>query len=260
MNREEKKQERIERYEELAHKAHHQSNAAYCQSSNMVRVIPMGQPILVGHHSEAGHRRLLDRSWNKMGESVKLQEKAEYYQQKAEAVANNNAIYSDDDEAVGKLEKKIAMLEEAQEMMKNANKIIRLKKLTIEEKKEQLRSLGFTEKNIDAMFIPNCFREIGYPSYSLTNNNANIRRLKKRLEDVKRLKTTEVKEYEIKGVQVVENAPENRLQLFFKEKPDEKIRGKLKELGFRWSPTNMCWQSYFNRWQVRSATEFLEML
>ena len=99
MNRKEKQQERAERYEELARKAETQSTQAWEKSHEMVSHIPMGQPILVGHHSERGHRRLLDRSWNKMGESVKLGEKADYYRQKAEAAANNDAIYTGDDDA-----------------------------------------------------------------------------------------------------------------------------------------------------------------
>lgn len=43
----------------------------------------MGQPILVGHHSEARHRRDLDRSWNLLGKSVELSDKAESHENKA---------------------------------------------------------------------------------------------------------------------------------------------------------------------------------
>lgn len=260
MNREEKKQARIERYEELSHKSMQNSNNAYEQSHKMTSVIPFGQPILVGHHSETRHRNLMNRSWNKMGESVKLRGKAEYYQQKAEAAANNNAIYLDDDNVVEKLEKKIARLEKLQEQMKLTNKIIRAVKTTKEQKIELLKQLGLSDKVIDDLFSQKYTMEIGFPSYSLTNNNANIRRLKQRLEEAKQLKETEEKEYEINEVRVVENAPENRLQLFFDGKPDEEIRKKLKAMGFRWSPTNSCWQSYYNRWQVELAKELLENL
>ena len=116
--REEKKQARIERYEAAAAKAERQSQAAYRQSQDMVSGIPMGQPILVGHHSEGRHRRLLDRSWNKLGESVRLEEKAEYYRRKAEAVASNDAIYTEDEDAEERLEQKIAMLTQLQEKRK----------------------------------------------------------------------------------------------------------------------------------------------
>lgn len=44
----------------------------------------MGQPILVGHHSEGRHRKDLDRSWSAMGKSVEYSNKAEAHESKAE--------------------------------------------------------------------------------------------------------------------------------------------------------------------------------
>ena len=124
MNRKEKQQARKEHYEELAEKANARSAQAFERSHKMVEHIPLGQPILVGHYSERGHRRLLDRSWNKMGESVKESEKADYYRRKAEAAANNDAIYTGDDDAEERLREKIAGLETAQEQMKAANRAL----------------------------------------------------------------------------------------------------------------------------------------
>ena len=46
-NREEKKQERIERYEQYARNAEKQSHEACNRSNSYVAGIPMGQPILV---------------------------------------------------------------------------------------------------------------------------------------------------------------------------------------------------------------------
>ena len=77
--RSERKQNRIDRYNELARKAETKSIEAFEHSNSIVKCIPMGQPILVGHHSEKRHRRDLDKSWNAMGKSVQESEKAEYY-------------------------------------------------------------------------------------------------------------------------------------------------------------------------------------
>ena len=41
---------------------------------------------------------------------------------------------------------------------------------------------------------------------------------------------------------MVENAENMRLQLFFEDKPNEKIRSLLKSHSFRWSGKNKCWQ------------------
>ena len=51
-SRSERKQNRIDRYNELARKAETKSIEAFEHSNSIVKCIPMGQPILVGHHSE----------------------------------------------------------------------------------------------------------------------------------------------------------------------------------------------------------------
>lgn len=81
----ERAEARAERMESRAEKAEERSTQACNNSINMLKVIPPGQPILVGHHSERGHRRLLQKSDNAMRKSVELDEKAKYYNDRAEA-------------------------------------------------------------------------------------------------------------------------------------------------------------------------------
>lgn len=52
----------------------------------------------------------------------------------------------------------------------------------------------------------------------------------------------EQKEYEIDGVRVLQNAEENRLQLFYDGKPAQDMIATLKSRGFKWSPRNKAWQ------------------
>jgi hypothetical protein len=52
-----RKLERIEKLEEYAENAEKRSNSAYEAANRISSFIPMGQPILVGHHSEKRHRR-----------------------------------------------------------------------------------------------------------------------------------------------------------------------------------------------------------
>src|SRR3989338_10205669 len=82
---EEKQLARIERYQELAQKAKQQSQSAYDNSNRLSKMIPFGQPILVGHHSEKMHRRHIEKIHNAMNKSVELQKKAEYYEGKVKA-------------------------------------------------------------------------------------------------------------------------------------------------------------------------------
>lgn len=261
MNRKERQEARAERFRGLAGNAERQSTEAYNQSHKMVECIPVGQPILVGHHSERAHRNLLNRSWNTLGKSVKLSEKAEYFERKAKAAENNTSIYLGDDDAVDRLQEKVKALEKAQGMMKAANKIIRSKKLVDVAKVEQLQALGFSEEKAVGLIKPDRYGEYGIPSYMLSNNNARIRDAKKRLETARELKETEDKEYTINGVRVVENAKENRLQLFFDGIPSKEIRSQLKEYNtFRWSRYNECWQSYLNRSCIDRAKMILDSL
>lgn len=129
---------------------------------------------------------------------------------------HGEAISADDPLAKEKLQAKLEFLEERQALMKQANAIAR------KEKKEK-----------------------PYPSFSLTNNNATIKATKERLEA---LSKAEQKKDEIKpilsptGVEIIQNADLNRLQIIFPDKPDEEMRSKLKANGFKWAPSQGAWQ------------------
>ena len=118
---EELKHARIDRYRERAEQARQESRELSRESISMLEHIPPGQPILVGHHSERGHRKLLERSDRKMEQSIAASEKAAYYEHKAEAAERNTAIFSDDPEALTKLNKKLESLQVAQTRMKQIN-------------------------------------------------------------------------------------------------------------------------------------------
>lgn len=75
---------RAERYQQWANTAEAQSTAAHKRSHDLVKGIPMGQPIMVGHHSEKHHRRTLDRSWDALGKAVALSDKAEQHESRAD--------------------------------------------------------------------------------------------------------------------------------------------------------------------------------
>ena len=89
---EERKQARIDRYREKAEKARQQSSQLSHESVSMLEHIPPGQPILVGHHSERGHRKLLERSDRKMEQSIAASEKADYYEHTQNIPQLNRAI------------------------------------------------------------------------------------------------------------------------------------------------------------------------
>ena len=74
---------KAERLQGYASNAKQKSDNYYKTSHDLVKDIPLGQPILVGHHSEKAHRNILEKSWNAMGKCVEESEKAERYNERA---------------------------------------------------------------------------------------------------------------------------------------------------------------------------------
>lgn len=251
MNRKERQEARAERYRQYAENAEKRSNAAFNASSAAVENIPLGQPILVGHHSEKAHRRALDRSNSAMMRCVHESEKAAYYRRKAEAVENNDNIYLGDEDAIERLKVKIANLVALQEQMKGANKIVRASKLSDFDKIDGLVHLGISRPKAEKMVA----NKILFPGYALTNNNAKINAAKKQLARAEALANKEDREYTIDDITIEECYSDNRVRIYFPGKPDDEMRTKLKRNGFRWSPSMGCWQAYINRWTLDFAKE-----
>ncbi len=84
----ERKEARIERFEGYSENAEARAHAASERAFSILSVIPPGQPILVGHHSERRHRRDLSRSDSAMRKSVEESKKSEYYDYKATSLSN----------------------------------------------------------------------------------------------------------------------------------------------------------------------------
>jgi len=74
---------RAEKAEQRAEKAEKKSEQLYNRAKNMASAIPLGQPILIGHHSEKRDRNYRDRIHNTFGKAFKEQDKTSYYRNKA---------------------------------------------------------------------------------------------------------------------------------------------------------------------------------
>ena len=150
---------------------------------------------------------------------------------------------ADDPQAIQKLEAKLEKLQAAQDTMKAVNAYYRKHKTldgcpnlsaeSIEKMKSEMSSQWHIEDK-------------PYPSWALSNNSAEIRRIKGRIAELTRKQETAYAGWEFDGGTVEMNREDNRLQIFFEEKPDEKTRETLKENGFRWSPKAGAWQRQLN--------------
>lgn len=151
------------------------------------------------------------------------------------------SIRSDDEDAVLLLEEKLSKLEAKQEFMKAVNAYYRKNKTLDgcpELTPEQVKTIEDGMKNAWND------KDRPFPAYATTNNRANIRRIRKRIEQVKNEKSRESTETEMEdlGFTVKENVEAMRIQLFFEGKPDPEVRDLLKQRAFKWSPKNGCWQ------------------
>ena len=84
-----------------------------------------------------------------------------------------------------------------------------------------------------------------------TSYNAEIRRLKGRIEELPRHKEAAYVGWEFEGGTVEINREANRLQIYFEGKPDATVRDELKSNGFRWSPKAEAWQRQLNDTTIR---------
>ncbi|WP_461791390.1 DUF3560 domain-containing protein [Pedobacter sp.] len=252
-NFEERKQNRIDHAEEQARKNEAKANALSQTASEMASVIPMGQPILVGHHSEKRDRNYRAKIGNTFQRSIDASKKADHYREKAKTIESNTAISSDDPEALDKIDAKISQLEKLQAFMKSANKCIRKN-----DKEGFLKLEGATEAIWQMLNTPDHFHGVGYPLYRLTNNNANIRRLKIRRAQLAKFENRETETVEVQGVKIVQNVEANRIQLIFDGIPSEEVRQQLKKrFSFRWCRSEGAWQRHLNNNGIYSAKQFL---
>lgn len=148
-------------------------------------------------------------------------------------------ISSDDPSAVEKLKRKLEGLEKQQAHMKAVNAYYRKHK-TLE------GCPGLSEEAAQAMqenWAGGWYPGRPYPPYALSNNNANIRRIQARIAELEAKKEAPAPDgWTFDGGTVETNTEENRLQIFFDEKPDEALRTELKSHGFRWAPSQKAWQ------------------
>lgn len=163
---------RAERLREWAEKREAKADAAHERVHQIADQIPFGQPILVGHHSEGRARRDQARIESGMRASIDNARKAESMSSRADSIERQaeHAIYDDDPDAVERLEARVAELEAKRDRMKAANAEYR------REHRAELKAMGAYDRD----------QSVPYPSYSVTNIGANIRRNKQRLEQLRR--------------------------------------------------------------------------
>lgn len=215
---EERRKQRIERYKELSMKAQERSSRYSNSNANRILQITPGQPILVGHHSEKKHRKLIKRAQDDIRKSIEEDNKSKFYKERVITAENSKVIYSDDPQAINKLKEKLERLENERASIKA--------------------------------------RE--HSTWELTNIGATIRETKKRIERLEKLDNIDFKEINLENGKVIHNKEINRIQFLFDNIPDEETRKTLKSHGFRWSRYEKAWQREFNFNCIRATRSIVK--
>lgn len=222
--------------------------------------LPMGQPILVGHHSERRHRRLLeraDRAATKAVEALRTAERAEVAAERAGSV-----LTSDDPEAIRVQRARLAEIEAGHARAKALNAAWR------KGQEAGLVAAGLSEA--EAAELGKGARMFSWTTrkgpFDLANSAARVKAAKVRLAELEEIEArrraaleaaaaraeTEGEEgdgdpiAEVlergEGWRIERDDVDVRVRIFFDGKPNETVRAVVKRYGFRWAPSVGAWQ------------------
>lgn len=206
-----------------------QSKARFDNARQLADSIPLGQPILVGHHSEARARRDAERIHDNMSAAVESAKMAERHSQVADTLARalDASIFSDDSDAAEALEARIAAREAERERMKRVNALYR---------KGSAAGLAELGLDLEAMRArlnaPDVMSWCRVP-YELQNLGGRIAADRKRLAVIRAQQQRQQTAAASGGVTVESSGEWCRVT--FAEKPAREVLDALRSAGFRWS-------------------------
>ena len=160
---------------------------------------------------------------------------ADHHDSKADGLAHqlDRSVFSDDTDAIEKLEARIAEHERTRDRMKQINALYRKGDAT------GLTALGLNLDTLRAKVasIGMSFVKVPFEGFQLTNLGARIRSDKERIEEIKR-RTARTEAAEANGGVTIEGA--EYVRVTFAEKPERDILEALRGAGFYWQGGSWC--------------------
>lgn len=252
----ERRANRINSLRAAADKAQKQGDARVDSAMKTAGGMPLGQPILVGHHSERRDRRLRDRIQSGFEKGQELREKAKDLRMAAAAAERNTAISSDNPDALSLLVGKLARAQFRARALEIANDMARRGSPD----PVKLKQLGLTAGEVRQVTIGDSMGRKGIPAH-VTARQANlVRHLERRIEQVKAEEARPTTERTLNGVRIVDNREDNRIQIHLSARADDKLEEKLRGRGFRFSPTVNAWQRHRTDAARSAANDIAESL
>jgi hypothetical protein len=239
----ERREARAERRREWAKGRRTESDRRTTAASEAARSIPLGQPILVGHHSEKRDRAFRER----IGRNFEKAHEADQMAMKHVAAADeierqlDLSVYDDDPDAIERLEERIAARETARDRAKDLNRVIRREwKKGAEGFAGRLRDAGATDSELSAVARNlSVWRSPIFPSYHLTNLGANIRRDRERIKVIQARRAKAERAESTESGVLIERFTgsydgHEYARVTFAAKPGREVIDALKAAGFYW--------------------------
>jgi uncharacterized coiled-coil protein SlyX len=229
MTRRERLEAKLEKRRNWAESRDRKAERGFQAASRIADGIPLGQPILVGHHSEKRHRRDIERIDAGMRAGVESSIMASHHRSKADGLERQleGSIFSDDPDAVDALETRIAELEAKLATRKRINALYRKG-----DAGALLAEFGMDLEKMRAKLAGD-WHGVPWPPYSISNMRGNIRRLRQRVGQVEARQERQAAAHASPGGVLVEG--ESYVAVTFEEKPDRSILDALRAAGFFWS-------------------------
>ena len=177
----ERREAKADRLRTWADSRDSKAEVAHSAAQRTADMIPFGQPIMVGHYSESGDRNRRARMRTNYDKSLEHSNKAAEFRSRADGIeqAARNAVYSDDTDAIERLEVRIAGREAERDRVKAFNASARKGEpdMSLLTEKEQEKILSIAKVASYQLGKGGAF-----PGYHLSNLGATIRKDKQRLE------------------------------------------------------------------------------
>lgn len=227
---EQKVEAKKERLKNKAEVIRGKANQLHDDGMTALKAIPFGQPVMPDHHSYRSDISYRRRATGKIEKAHEHFNHADEIERRADSIGTGG-ISSDDPDALDKLKEKLSGLERLQETMKSMNAQARKNK-----------------------------EERPCKTWQLSNNSANIRTVKKRIEELDAKKNIVARSHKAEGFEMKEVVEDNRIHFIFEGKPEEEVRKILKHYGFKWSPSRGAWVRQLNINGRRAAERVIESL
>lgn len=259
---EERLEAKRERLHERAGRKDAESRSRLAAADATAAAIPLGQPVLVGHHSEKRHRRDLDRMSSNISRGLEAGREAGTLRQRAESLGEGG-ISSDDPEALALLRDKLKAATATHDRMVEVNRLWRKHRRPAPQDSDGWAPIDDAvaydvgKIRLDIARRPEYLGNVPFVKFQLSNSKGRISQVRKRIDSLERATKTAPAgggEVDILCVtlrsggtaRAFSDHDENRTCIEFSQRVPRDDFKMVRRFGFVWSRRNERFQRMLN--------------